>query len=498
MPNMKRFALGQYLLSVAQLWIAMDYDLDEQFLCHSAMEEAWSKEPQLHLRRTLRQSAALSRGNISLDPDESQVVSKQTQLPRRLLMVDELWMWVLDERTIITCFPRRWGRNKPDASGVSHGLRETLLRMGGEIQSVYHLALLVMDQCSKVFFDASAPLDDRPQVMDFFADAIRTVTDNAMGFLKSMELGKDTSTRFCFNLRPEQTLLIEAQGISEELAIITDLFKQQEIVVSDLLVYLSRRREQAEIGSRSHATRTAVSKGKETGPVLVSQAMTAADVEETEDILRKIQDRGAEVRGLEGAVEVAIDQVRNLLDLKQRQVGIIEAETALRRTHEAATQSRVISAFAAAAFFFLPLCFLAALFGMQSCDSAGDSCMDRGQQVGLTVGVSATVFVVLASMTFSTLVRTAFIRIPMTYLWRNMGLKRAWEWQNRRVLEESVKRSRETAQKRSVGQSWVIRERKDPEDELHEKMTRLEAEAMSNIRKRTGARESSRIGAEMV
>jgi hypothetical protein len=47
-----------------------------------------------------------------------------------------------NSETIITSFPRRWGRNKPDSSGVHNCLRETIKKMeaaGEEIRSAYHL-----------------------------------------------------------------------------------------------------------------------------------------------------------------------------------------------------------------------------------------------------------------------------------------------------------------------------------------------------------------------
>lgn len=41
--------------------------------------------------------------------------------------------------TIITAFPRRWGHNKPDSSGIHKSLRERLHHMDKEIMSVWHL-----------------------------------------------------------------------------------------------------------------------------------------------------------------------------------------------------------------------------------------------------------------------------------------------------------------------------------------------------------------------
>jgi len=56
-------------------------------------------------------------------------------------MVDQLWLWILDDHTIITSFPRRWGRNKPDPLGVHKCLREHLSN-NPNVKSIHHLGKL--------------------------------------------------------------------------------------------------------------------------------------------------------------------------------------------------------------------------------------------------------------------------------------------------------------------------------------------------------------------
>lgn len=133
--------------------------------------------------------------------DIDQVVYRATKghgVHTRIVMVDQLWLWVLDERglapvfstrsrsfgltetyhlfpdTVITAFPKRWGRNSPDSSGIHKSLRKRLARPGCKIMSAWHLgksdllvlgmhretkvtehptACIVIDQCSNVFFD---------------------------------------------------------------------------------------------------------------------------------------------------------------------------------------------------------------------------------------------------------------------------------------------------------------------------------------------------------
>lgn len=82
--------------------------------------------------------------------------------------------FVLD--TIITSFPKRWGRNKPDPSAIQKCIR-TRLRAArdNEVQSVFDLAMIIIDQCSRVFFDRTLSVDLQPQVMDNFANAIGKV-----------------------------------------------------------------------------------------------------------------------------------------------------------------------------------------------------------------------------------------------------------------------------------------------------------------------------------
>jgi hypothetical protein len=119
----------------------------------------------------------------------------------QIIMVDQLWMWVLDERTIITSFPRRYGYNKHDLSGVHRSIRERLgFARKNQIRSVYDLALIILDECSNTFFDriktsvsvvrkfhertskrfhvTDTTQDSQPQVIDIFSEAIGNVVSS--------------------------------------------------------------------------------------------------------------------------------------------------------------------------------------------------------------------------------------------------------------------------------------------------------------------------------
>ncbi|KAI8290087.1 hypothetical protein K4K60_006834 [Colletotrichum sp. SAR11_57] len=91
----------------------------------------------------------------------------------RVVMVDQLWLWILDKKTIITSFPKRYGANKQDPSGVHKSIRTRIKNARkNQIRSVFDVALIILDECSNTFFDRTKTPDRHPQVMDIFGDAI--------------------------------------------------------------------------------------------------------------------------------------------------------------------------------------------------------------------------------------------------------------------------------------------------------------------------------------
>lgn len=110
------------------------------------------------------------------------------KLPR-LIMVDQLWMWILDKDTIITCFPRRYGVNRRDASGVHKAIRTRLSSLGNtQVLSAPDLALVIIDECGKVFFDRTKTDERKPQLVDIFSDAIGKVVSTPISLFLSYNL----------------------------------------------------------------------------------------------------------------------------------------------------------------------------------------------------------------------------------------------------------------------------------------------------------------------
>lgn len=96
----------------------------------------------------------------------------------RAIMVDQIWLWVLDKDTILTCFPQRYGVFDKDPSGVHQSIRmrvKTRNNPDNHIRSIFDLGLIILDECFDTFFDRTKTADGRPQALDMFAESIGRV-----------------------------------------------------------------------------------------------------------------------------------------------------------------------------------------------------------------------------------------------------------------------------------------------------------------------------------
>lgn len=203
-PFESRNRLGRFLLSAARLHESMTIYRDKMLL-----KKYLPNNPPIHPRRTLDQAFYWTL-NSTKKRDKDQVVYRGTttrpadfhrynvddgvfpdhtgllghcrtctsniKKVSRVVMVDQLWMWVLDEKTIITCFPKRYGANKQDYSGVHKSIRTRIESLGPTpIRTVFELALIILDECTKIFFDRTKTVDRQPQVLDEFSKAIGNI-----------------------------------------------------------------------------------------------------------------------------------------------------------------------------------------------------------------------------------------------------------------------------------------------------------------------------------
>lgn len=156
--------IGQVLFDAAMLYEAMSTYREKRLV-----QKYLHSDPPLHPRRTLEQTNewtlslswhASARDQVvhrstrpkqldfhSVDPFTKEWRDRIRKLPR-VMMIDQLWMWILDDQTIITCFPDQGdltGHNNDP--GIHKSIRDAFMKTGkGQIRTVYDVALVILSE----------------------------------------------------------------------------------------------------------------------------------------------------------------------------------------------------------------------------------------------------------------------------------------------------------------------------------------------------------------
>ncbi|KAI0186128.1 hypothetical protein EV127DRAFT_439789 [Xylaria flabelliformis] len=188
-----RNPLGRYLLFASRLYESMENYRDKMLLRKHLLQEL-----PIHPRRTLDQASPLvfdlnrqrdeTQGlQLEHESSETHPTKQSIQKAPFVVVVDQLWMWILDENMIITCFPKRYGSNEDDESGVHKSIRIRLKNCRpDQIRSVFDLALIVIDECCNKSFDQATESNQTLKVDTIFADRVNAVLDELVKWTKDV------------------------------------------------------------------------------------------------------------------------------------------------------------------------------------------------------------------------------------------------------------------------------------------------------------------------
>ncbi|KAL5896377.1 hypothetical protein ACKVWM_003580 [Pyricularia oryzae] len=336
----------------------------------------------------------------------------------RLVMVDQLWMWILDKNTIITSFACQYGKNR-DPSGVFQTIKMRLQSGTIKIRSVYDLALVILRECNASFLDRSRPHDSRPQVMDIFATAIGRIDHK----LSVQNASLESWTKSTSNLHSFRYLGADkANPYTVLLDVHRETALQKEIrdILRDLTRIIAVQRQQKEFIDRFvPIAKASILGSSEEGPSLPHEApdVKIEDVAleaqyasfsrhasylrlEMDDIIRELE-------SLKSSAERTLEDVLFLLNLKQQQASLLHAWQSVKQGAETVGQSRSIMMFTVVTIFFLPLSFLSSIFGMNNATFADDNnLMSLDHQLVIIFMVSSAIIMLAVWFAFSKWLRT--------------------------------------------------------------------------------------------
>ncbi|SCV45340.1 uncharacterized protein FFB14_08600 [Fusarium fujikuroi] len=266
---------------------------------------------------------------------------------RQILMVDQLWFWVVDEKTLITATTEK----EPDNVLVKT-TRKNLT--GGETRSRFaqpesiHMFIEQILGITTGFFEW--PIVGLKIPLDVFREPIRRVSNDEAELFKvfhealEAERGQQhESTHRAGHavkvmpsnpyqiISPETTLLEKIRDIRDELRILSTLADDQDTVWKQMLPSYTAN-----------------------GKLRYCYLYTPADAKH-------------DLAGLIAEAETAHDSINLLLDLRQKQASIKEAEFGGIQANDSARQSNSILIFTIVTIIFraqLPLSFLSSLFAL--------------------------------------------------------------------------------------------------------------------------------------
>ncbi|KAL2001346.1 hypothetical protein VTN02DRAFT_1863 [Thermoascus thermophilus] len=305
--------------------------------------------------------------------DDSQVVSRYLDREReknapkepQILMVDQLWLWIIDEKTIITSttkHPEQFDdiilRNVVD--NLVFGETKGIIDRPTSAESMMEL---IVGITTGLFRQSKAVVRQQKlkSALEMFRESIRYVADietklfNAFedslretrkpsskrksqkngdptpgNFLSEGAPDKKSSVNPYYNIAEETALLREIKDIRDELNILTNLAESQEVVW-----------EQA-FGAHSLQDRSNFK---------YFHSCTPTEVKE------ELQEMAEEAETVQILVHI-------LLNLRQKQASLREAEFGRQQAQNTAKQSNTVMVFTVVTIVFLPLSFLASLFAL--------------------------------------------------------------------------------------------------------------------------------------
>ncbi|KAH0848082.1 hypothetical protein FOPE_01699 [Fonsecaea pedrosoi] len=288
----------------------------------------------------------------------------------RMCMVDQLWLWIIDDKTIITCFPDQWGQNPKAGEGAESAAgngEDCLIHriskyVNDEIRpptrTVYQMAALItsfctdfVDQC-KVKADGGSASSPSESFLHVFADSIGVVMDKEVRYFEDFKRGiaarhKNTQTTHDshspsseLRLDKEIALLEEIKDIRDELNILRSICTDQDAVLKTL---------------SKLATGGDDSEGK-----TVANDLTLDYYRQRSNIDTRI----ARIDKMQRDILMAYDAMNHLLDLKQKDANILEAVEARHQAEATTKQGRTIMVFTIVTIIFLPMSFLASIYAL--------------------------------------------------------------------------------------------------------------------------------------
>ncbi|GAB1309927.1 Ankyrin repeat protein [Madurella fahalii] len=336
-----------------------------------------SRTGPLHCRRTLDQYSYYMLETTERR-DKDQVVyrwAKSLGKPKKevpILMVDQLWLWVLPDGTVITSLPNT--HQPSETYNIRKLLSEEIEtnKSRRAIQGPDSLVDVILKTCLNIM-TREGP--GGVKLQECFQSSINTIAESEAVTMKKLLKTIDklayaddpfalTAEIDSFSrISVESAQLVEIIDIRDELNIIKSILTTQEKVLKEF---------QALIGSDEKATSSgdqAISRSKDARskpdgtwreqPTTVFNSSRFVD-----EAIRIVEDNLNRVMEMNESAERVEAELKQLLQFKQQQASGWESRYAVKLSEQGKRQNTIMLVFTVVTIIFLPMSFIASFFAI--------------------------------------------------------------------------------------------------------------------------------------
>ncbi|KGO65942.1 hypothetical protein PITC_021430 [Penicillium italicum] len=347
---------------------------------------------------------------------------------RKILIVNQLWLWILDEKTIITSTTNEI--DETESSFLQRVLNNLRAQEKNSSISVENIQELILSTATSFFNKKDVEvLGNKKSPLGVYRAAILNVRDKEAHlfdvFQKSLdgtateEEGQANANESTNKLSAENEGPSESQDVKNETGLIGRLFKSKGTwkgrdkynPYGDIAGETELLREVKDICDELNMLKSLASDQESVWRQIWKNGYNP-DATFTYNSPSEVKKEITEMVKEAEFVQKAIDM---LLDLKQKQANIVEAEFSRKRSEETAKQSDTIMAFTVVTILFLPASFLTSLLALDISDfpHVGGNVRFQGRMIfpiifGVSIFVSG--FFAVIAYNASTLKEYAFGR----------------------------------------------------------------------------------------
>ena len=383
----------------------------DQILYKRTKVDADAPHKDLSVKHRLQSSRTAAARQSSL-PNANDTVAK-------VLMVDQLWLWIVDNKTVITFFAPKEKEDDDGGLWKEGDLRSEIYQdingdYANQCEDPFDFAALAVYHAVKALLDRTT--DRNLQVFRIFEEYISILTEQQTRSFKEFrnnhqyEKAKDVNAQQHIDNRKDLDALLELRDIEDELNTIDKLIKEQQSCVSDMI--------------------------RQYHDLNVRQGKGSNGIHFLYDIDQFLKEHKEQLDGMLKSTRAAQKAFKELLDMKQKQANIVEAHLAREQTEVAADQSRSVMIFTIFTIIFLPLSFFASVFGINAREWSNSDPAQRNtslptlHEIFTYMGaISLAVIVVALMVAFNRHARRVSFKIwklsarPYIKLLRRLGVK---------------------------------------------------------------------------